>query len=457
MNVYKSSGISSEHQEDSRRERQASWAAADDMKIIQTLPRAHDASHLSAKHEQCLAGTRTQILRDLMSWATDPSAGTVYWLNGHAGSGKSTIAQSFCHQAFTDDILGASFFCSRETEARSNLDMIIPTLCFQLASKFSQICSLIVEILTSRPDITKESLNNQLEILLITPLEQTSLSTVIAIDALDECKDREPTSIILKLLSFHIHRIPQIKWFITGRPEPPLRQGFRMPGLKPITELFILHDVTTLDINHDISLYLNTRLSKMYTDRSHPDLHQLWPPANEIQMLTNKCSGLFIFVSTAVEYIELPYNDPVECLSSLCCSDSSTASQGRLGLDKLYTTVLEAGYATAESSVHERIKTVIAATVLAINPIPVIDLALLLELNPDSITSLVHDFLTTLMDTSDTEVTNVREHLQWVFDGKKLASEFREAIQVSSNHLYHTALVLAPEQSLLRELHSQDI
>ncbi|KAG6807822.1 hypothetical protein H0H92_006322 [Tricholoma furcatifolium] len=61
------------------------------------------------------------------------------------------------------------------------------------------------------------------------------------------------------------------------------------------------------------------------------------------------------------------------------------------------------------------------------------------------------------METSDTEVPNVREHLQWVFDGRKLASEFWEAIQVSSSHLYHTALALAPEQSLLHELHSQDL
>ncbi|KAG6825419.1 hypothetical protein H0H92_003751 [Tricholoma furcatifolium] len=443
-------------------------------RVCKALPRAHDASYLSAKHEQCLAGTRTKILRNLRSWAVDPLARTVYWLNGHAGSGKSTIAQSFCHQTSADGILGASFFCSRETEARSNLDMIIPTLCFQLASNFPQMRTLIIKILKSRPDIVKESLNNQLDILLIWPLEQTSLSTLIVIDALDECKDREPTSIILALLSNQIHRIPRIKWFITGRPEPSLRQGFRMPGLRPITEFFILHDVTTSEINHDIFLYLNTRLFKMYRDRSHPDLLRLWPPANEVQTLTDQRDGLFIFASTAVAYIGLPFYDPVERLSSLCCSKGSTVNQGRLGLDKLYTTVLEAGFVSADSSVLENVKTVIAAAILAIDPIPVCDLAVLLELRPDNIialplpptdefkseeesmciASLCKEFRPRpIMDPLVIGDIDIIELLQWVYDGRKLALEFREPVQVSASHLYHTALALAPEESLLRKLH----
>ncbi|KAG6824306.1 hypothetical protein H0H92_007272 [Tricholoma furcatifolium] len=278
----------------------------DDQKIIHAMHRVPDANHLAEKHAQCLPGTRTDILLELEAWArdSDPKTPTVYWLNGIADSGKSTICQSFCHQAFADGRLGASFFCSRDTEARSNLDMIFPTLSFQLACHFPEIRSHIVEVLKSCPDVAKESLFNKLEALLLVPLEQSSLSILIVIDALDECKDSGPTSILLSLLSHHIQRIPHVKWFITGCPEPPLRQGFRTPGLQPITKTFILHDVTAANIDHDISFYLSTHLSKGLRERSGLDLPEIWPPDNEIQALTIKCNGLFIFASTAVTYIQ---------------------------------------------------------------------------------------------------------------------------------------------------------
>ena len=35
-----------------------------------------------------------------------------FWLNGLAGAGKLTIAQTFIKPAFADGKLGASFFCS---------------------------------------------------------------------------------------------------------------------------------------------------------------------------------------------------------------------------------------------------------------------------------------------------------------------------------------------------------
>ncbi|KAG6811543.1 hypothetical protein H0H92_006896 [Tricholoma furcatifolium] len=572
----------------------------DDQKIIWTLPRARDANHLSEKHKRCLPGTRTKILLNLEAWARDPRKRTVYWLNGHAGSGKSTISQSFCYQAFADGMLGASFFCSRDTENRSDLDMIFPTLSFQLACRFPEIRLHIVEALKSRPDLAKESLNNQLEALLIRPLEQSSLSTLIVIDALDECKDSEPTSVILSLLSQHIQRIPHVKWFITGRPDPVLRQGFRTPGLRPITETFILHDVTASDIDHDISLYLTTRLSEGFKERSTLHLPEVWPPEEEIRALTIKCERLFIFASTAVTYIRSPFHHPAIRLSSLCSSEGSTSEHGRLGLDQLYATVLEVGYGNAGSADHERIRTVIASVVLAFNPIPVDELAELLDTEASSILILlrmlhavlrvppsndrpitlyhksffdyitddsrcinpkfhvdpsiqhcmlvncclrlmnsrlkrnlcslpsyamntdldsterwrriggalvyaccswvthltlarispytlellgfflkehfihwmevmslidkftfvikllhdVHNSLITLTSTPEAENADITELLRWLYDGRKLASEFREAVQMSASHFYHSALPLSPKESLLRNLHS---
>ncbi|KAG6830175.1 hypothetical protein H0H93_014117, partial [Arthromyces matolae] len=47
--------------------------------------------------------------------------------------------------------------------------------------------------------------------------------------------------------------------------------------------------------------------------------------------------------------------------------------------------------------------------------------------------------------------------LTWLYDGRKLASEFCLAVQASACHLYHSALPLAPETSLLHQLHADDL
>ena len=60
----------------------------------------------------------------------------IFWLNGLAGTGKSTIAQTFAETAFADGKLGASFFCSRDFEDRSNLQTIFPTIAFQPVPTF---------------------------------------------------------------------------------------------------------------------------------------------------------------------------------------------------------------------------------------------------------------------------------------------------------------------------------
>jgi adenylylsulfate kinase-like enzyme len=50
-----------------------------------------------------MKGTREQILSDITTWAKAPDAPVVFWLDGLAGTGKSTIApylsQCLCDHA----------------------------------------------------------------------------------------------------------------------------------------------------------------------------------------------------------------------------------------------------------------------------------------------------------------------------------------------------------------------
>ncbi|KAG8693604.1 hypothetical protein FRC11_002792, partial [Ceratobasidium sp. 423] len=58
----------------------------------------------------CTEHTRTKILHDSLEWAEDPDGAKIYWMNGMAGTGKTTIAYSLCERLKNTGQLGASFF-----------------------------------------------------------------------------------------------------------------------------------------------------------------------------------------------------------------------------------------------------------------------------------------------------------------------------------------------------------
>jgi Cdc6-like AAA superfamily ATPase len=75
--------------------------------------------------------TRVRILEELEAWAHDGTASKVCWLNGHPGTGKTTIAHTLCERLEKQRKLGASFFCSRS--ALRDAARIIPTISVMLS------------------------------------------------------------------------------------------------------------------------------------------------------------------------------------------------------------------------------------------------------------------------------------------------------------------------------------
>jgi len=192
------------------------------------------------------------VLDEIESWSKDSNMAPVYWLNGLAGTGKSTIAQTIAERLFADGMLGASFFCSRDFEDRRDLHCIFPTLAFQLAHKYPEFRSILVLLLRANPDVGYESLFNQMRALIVEPLSSSNISTTVIIDALDECVDEDPQSAILSVMGRLVEGIPSIKFLITGWPEPRIRSGFRLKLLRPLTDVFVLHEVESSIINSDI-------------------------------------------------------------------------------------------------------------------------------------------------------------------------------------------------------------
>ena len=353
--------------------------------LLDRMPHTEEAGYRSGNRQGCLRGTRGDVLLQLERWLEDEQDHRVFWLNGLAGTGKSTIAQTFAEVSFADGMLGASFFCSRDFEDRSNLRAIFPTLAFQLAYRYPPFREQLLRVLRASPGVGRESLCSQMEKVIVGPLKSAGIRTFIIIDALDECKDEEPASAILSVLSRYVDEIPQVKFFITGRPEPWIRSGFRLESLQPITEVLRLHDVERSLVDNNIKLFFRIRLADIAKSRSDCDLTGDWPSPSDIGILCKKAAGLFIYASTVVKFIASKHHTPTERLTLIISLPQSTAHEGKSGIDLLYTQVLEQAFCDVDSDEQElysRFRSVVGTVLLVVNPLPTKALSTLLRI-PD--------------------------------------------------------------------------
>ena len=333
----------------------------------------------------------------------------MFWLNGLAGTGKSTIAQTFSEMVAEVGSLGASFFCSRDNLNRKELKHIFPTLAYQLACRYPAFRNRILQVIKQDPSVAQNSLISQLKNLIVDPLSSTNISCVIVVDALDECVDHQPASAILSVLGRHVNDIPLVKFFITGRPEPRIQSGFSLPLLEPITQVFLLHEVKLTNVDKDIRLYLREKLTAVAKRRNDLNLPDPWPLDQDLTALAEKASGLFIFASTLAKFIESEHHDPDERLRLIITQSDCTAHEGGAGIDPLYTQVLERAFSgVKDATVFRNFRRVLGAVVLAFNPLSRQQIADILGISPRLITTtLRHLHSVLLVPKEDSEVIRV--------------------------------------------------
>jgi hypothetical protein len=354
-----------------------------------------DAEYLCGDREGCMKGTRREIFSQLDNWLNDEQDKRVFWLNGLAGTGKSAIAKTFAERSFADGKLGASFFCSRDFDERSTLRSILPTLAFQLAHQYPRFREGLLPVLRASRNVGRESLCSQMEKLIVRPFQAMGTPTLIIIDALDECKDEEPASAMLSVLSRYVDGIPGVKFFITGRPEPRIRSGFRLVTLRPITEVLKLHEVNRVSVDGDIRLFFKTRLTEIAKARSDWTFTEDWPNPSDINILCAKAAGFFIYAATVVKFVASKNRIPTEQLDLITSSPQSTVHEAR-GIDPLYIQVLEQAIDDVDADdmdkdkIYSRLKTVVGAVLLVFNPLSVRVLSDLLKLDtiPTTLRSL---------------------------------------------------------------------
>ena len=341
------------------------------------------------------------MLDEIERWISDFERPSVYWLNGLAGTGKSAIAQTIAERMSEEGKLGASFFCSRDFEERNDPYLIFPTLAVQLARKYTRFRSIFVPLVQSDPGIAYESPYHQMDKLIVQPLKEAAISTVIIIDALDECKDDESDSAILSVLGRLVSEIPEVKFFLTGRPDPRIQKGFRLPLLKKATDVFFLHDVESGLVDSDIRLFF---------EQSLLEIADSWPAEEQLDLLCERAGGLFVYAVATVKFIQ--NGSPEERLDLLLQPLETGAHEGKAKfktgfkkhttLDLLYVTILQEAFDDPEDD--PTVHSILGAVVLALNPLSPSAIATLLGFKIKEVLrvlSSVHSLLTLQEDVDE--------------------------------------------------------
>ena len=259
--------------------------------------------------------------------------------------------------------------------------MIFPTLAVQLARRYIDFRSILVSLIQSDPDIAYESLYDQMKKLIVEPLNQSRISTVIAIDALDECEDEEPGSAILSVLGQLVSEIPKVKFFLTGRPEPRISEGFRLPLLVKMTDVFVLHEVELDQVDNDVRLFFKTSFSKLVDRRGGPDD---WPTEGHLDRLCGRAAGLFVYAAATVKFIDTHKRDPKKQLDLLLQSQKIGDHEGK-SLDSLYTSILRDAFGDDRPEDDAKTRSILGAVVLAANPLSPSTIAMLLGFDTEDV------------------------------------------------------------------------
>ncbi|KAL2816634.1 Quino protein amine dehydrogenase [Aspergillus cavernicola] len=331
------------------------------------------------QHAECLPGTRVELLDEIDNWTKISDGKCIFWLNGMAGTGKSTISRTIAGRLKGQNLLGASFFFKRGEHGRGNAKMLFSTLAKQLGVAIPQMIPGIRKAVEDDPDISERVLGEQFEKLVLHPLlsikQGPTTTLVIVIDALDECDQEGDIQLILRLLpQVQKSNSIQLRFLLTSRPELPIRLGF-----KAVTNNYqdlVLHKIPKPVIERDLTLYFENKFSELRQERSYLSD---WPGDRIIRTLVERAVPLFISATTLYRFISDKKRNPEKSLRAILSDEISYAAK----MDCIYMPVLNqllTGQDEQETEqLVEEFKDVVGFIILLATPLSVNTLARLLN------------------------------------------------------------------------------
>ncbi|KAG8724345.1 hypothetical protein FRC09_019794 [Ceratobasidium sp. 395] len=294
----------------------------------------------------CMQNTRVAVLQDLQDWVHYGRSKNILWLNGTAGTGKTTVMYSLCEYLESSGRISASFFCSRKHRSCRDVNWIVPSISYQLARQSRPYRCALSRVLGQDPVVFGRSIDEQLRMMIFVPLQAVAhtfnADPVIVIDGLDQCDDLDVTKCALDAILRHLIDLP-VRVIVASRPIPAIRSRIRSYQSKrrlPLEQR--LHEQDQTVVQNDIRTYLTVRLKHLALS------------TDDLERLLRRVGVLFFFAAIVVSHISNSddASNGAERLNELL--DLASSSGGVQSKDIAYNSILEqvlgvAGSVTAES------------------------------------------------------------------------------------------------------------
>jgi len=309
----------------------------------------HDSGHVFDP-PKCHPGTRVVVIQTIIDWISKAQEDTqdknITWVTGAAGAGKSAIGRTVCERCSNEGTLLASFFFGSSDSTRNRIRSLVATIAYQMSSVNPAIRQSVTSAIDQDPLIFTRSLQAQFLSLVINPLssafanDPTLVPTLIVIDGLDECHNRDSQRYILESLIYasRSSHIP-IRFLLCSRPENHISHFFSAPDVQEITFKIYLGDEYFPD--DDIRLYLSDSFRAI--KRGHifrSSIPATWPSENHIYQIVWKSSGQFIYAATVVRYVKSSRHRPHQRLDAVLGLRPPFKDLPFAELDALYTHIL---------------------------------------------------------------------------------------------------------------------
>ncbi|CAI7582039.1 unnamed protein product [Penicillium bialowiezense] len=123
-------------------------------KNLRTMEDAEFDSHANESIATCDERTRQELLDTISQWTDSPmDCEHIYWLEGKAGTGKSTIARTVADRLYEKGLLAASFFFKRDEADRRSAKYFFTTIAVQLVRIMPAVAAHMRSAIEANPGI----------------------------------------------------------------------------------------------------------------------------------------------------------------------------------------------------------------------------------------------------------------------------------------------------------------
>ncbi|KAJ3028670.1 UNVERIFIED_CONTAM: hypothetical protein HDU68_001153 [Siphonaria sp. JEL0065] len=353
---------------------------------------------------------REWFLEKVQTW-WNSNLSQVFWLQGEAGSGKSTMMDIVMHHFNSSSLLpkAVGFYFNYKAELDS--DRFVKTLAFELALVNSSVNAAIQRHSDSLFGISVQgpsapSVFDIFKAVIVEPLGNDKL--LICIDALDECEPMKRRPLLELLGSSQLPK--NIRFFVTSR----LGDSDLYDYLADSEHCTFTANPT--DNRKDLIIHARSRMHGLKFLDKHPKLSE-WE-----NQIVDMCNGSFLTLVVAFETIN-PKNEtrigPKKPKSSMDFQKRfEKMIESDPSIENLYRSVLTRVVSTSENSFANSVLELIVFLLCLKEPLDAESIAYFLEVDPDAGQDggkiefkhkTVYEFLTTdvkVLGSFDLELAN---------------------------------------------------